>query len=633
MTIYQGSNLAISQSLPSSLTLASFKNISFITGECSLREVPKLDRGWQKTTNSLAGRHTNFPVKTIAEMLPVNFILTSRATDEAQVIYRGLEMSLGESGSFRLTIPNGGVFYFIAQVSNFSYVEGGGGDRVHSSSIELLLQCAPVHDVSNIGLEPEITAPPEPEPEPVSEINDVISLNPAGNEGDSFTVDVSVNDSYIDGAVTYEILDTYSGLSNTPIINSSGIATYEPVNGSFSFQYGVFIDGISQGTATVSGTAEIISTELVDDAVSPNPAGFEGDTFTHDVSANDTYIEGSVTYGIVGASVNLVNAPTISSAGIATYEPSDGAFSFEYQVFIDGVSQGTATVSGTAEIEPPGVATLSTLAGTAGFTRIDSSDGQNIDIEWPDGTAGVVSSGASITSSQPAGNVVIKPRSGSDITRIESDSPFDFDLAALSRLNALTRLRLRGEVSVHGDIANLPAALKYCNIQGQTTVSGDVDNLPSVLEFFLASGSNTTYGNVGNLPSSMTYYDNSGSNTTHGSVANLPSFMTHYINRGDNTTSGDVADLSNSIIYYQNQGLNTVVATSLKPYAVFQFFMQRGNGFDQAGVDAVLAGFDQVTTWTGAKSVNLLGNNAAPSSAGQASASSIASKGVTVLTN
>jgi len=254
---------------------------------------------------------------------------------------------------------------------------------------------------------------------------------------------------------------------------------------------------------------------------------------------------------------------------------------------------------------------LRATAGTLTISRIETDDGSPVTIIWPDGTQEVVQSGGNASSDQPAGNVVVVRDGRASVTRIDISGPFSFDIAVLSNFGNIDRITANNQNKLFGDIASLPITMTY----------------------FYCVGSNTVHGDIGDLKEALTLYFVGGQNTTHGNIADIKTALVFYFNGGQNTTHGDIADVHPSLNYYLNNGSNTVTVTSVPPFPTFRRFYQRGVGFTQEAVDILLAGLDLVPVWTVNQEINLLGNNAAPSSASDAAIASLTAKGVTVLTN
>ncbi len=147
---YAGSTLSLVAGAPATFDVAGYELLTFVTGACSLWEVPNINREWDKVTEDLVcGDGTSFDVKGGSKYPPVQFKMTRRPGDAAQVIYQTLEQSNSAVGSFKLELPgDAGIYYFTAQVSKFTYVDGGGKNTIHTASVELLIQSLPVYDAA-----------------------------------------------------------------------------------------------------------------------------------------------------------------------------------------------------------------------------------------------------------------------------------------------------------------------------------------------------------------------------------------------------------------------------------------------------------------------------------------------------
>jgi hypothetical protein len=231
---------------------------------------------------------------------------------------------------------------------------------------------------------------------------------------------------------------------------------------------------------------------------------------------------------------------------------------------------------------------------------------------------------------------------------------------SLSSLPAtLTSLNVQGSNTITGPLSGLPPLLNYFGVDGNNTTSGSISTLPPTTQTYINGGANTTNGSITALPAELTYYSNSGANTTTGAVTGLPSGITDYLNFGLNTTSGTLIGLPATLIQYQNAGLNTVSgdvanvpplarvfrssgnstvtsATSVwgGPTTNVSFIVITGAALSALAVDRVLAALATVTSWAGARYVDVAGANATPTAAGVASRLVILGNGATtVLTN
>lgn len=143
---YAGTTLAISADLPATNDQAGFEDVgvSWEAGECALHEVPMLAREWSAVTEPLVCKQTNSDIKGSSKWNVVDFKLSDKPGDAAQTIYRSLEASRTDRGSFRMTLPNGQKHYFTAQVAKYALVDGGGQDTIHTGGVRLFIQTEPV---------------------------------------------------------------------------------------------------------------------------------------------------------------------------------------------------------------------------------------------------------------------------------------------------------------------------------------------------------------------------------------------------------------------------------------------------------------------------------------------------------
>ena len=130
----------------------------------------------------------------------------------------------------------------------------------------------------------------------------------------------------------------------------------------------------------------------------------------------------------------------------------------------------------------------------------------------------------------------------------------------------------------------------------------------------------------------------SGSNTVSGDLADLPANMTYFYCYGSNIISGDIADIPVNMTYFYCGGSNTVSAyTAGRVWAANMSYVAclpaAGSGLDATEVDNLLIDL-AATTWAGAKTINIAGNNATRTAASDAAVNTLrVTKGVTVTVN
>jgi hypothetical protein len=150
------------------------------------------------------------------------------------------------------------------------------------------------------------------------------------------------------------------------------------------------------------------------------------------------------------------------------------------------------------------------------------------------------------------------------------------------------------------------------------TVSGALSDVPSgVTTLSLIGGAMTVSGALSDVPSGVTYLRLIG---------------------GAMTVSGALSDVPSGVTYLRLIGgaMTVSVPTSTWSFAEegFDYLLLDTDGLTQAEVDNALIGAATVTSWAGAKEVDLSGdNNAAPSATGLAAKATIESNGATVLVN
>lgn len=167
-------------------------------------------------------------------------------------------------------------------------------------------------------------------------------------------VDVRVNDVWCvsDEVTTWKLIPG-SEVNATVFELNGGDGTFTVLTtivGNWEFQYEIYCDGIASGEiATVSGVTQALPMALDDDTGMHNCL----EEFTYDVTTNDVPCSGVTTWELVaGSEVNVIvtDTPTNGDGNFNITPQSTGPFSFNYELFCDGVSSGeVATVSGTCD--------------------------------------------------------------------------------------------------------------------------------------------------------------------------------------------------------------------------------------------------------------------------------------------
>ena len=156
--------------------------------------------------------------------------------------------------------------------------------------------------------------------------------------------------------------------------------------------------------------------------------------------------------------------------------------------------------------------------------------------------------------------------------------------------------------------------------------------------FWFLSSSNFFSFNLSSLPSDLTYFNCTGSNTITGNLSSLPSDLTLFICGGSNTITGNLSSLPSDLYFLYCTGSNTISDyTALHTFAEnFQYMLSlpaAGSGLDSTEVDNLLIDLAKITTWAGAKVIDIAGNNAARTGASDAAVTDLQAKGVTVTVN
>jgi len=325
-------------------------------------------------------------------------------------------------------------------------------------------------------------------------------------------------------------------------------------------------------------------------------------------------------------------------------------------------------------------ATLSHASDTSvNFSRVDTDNGNSIEIEWADGTTTTIASqgNASVTYSEAtAGTVKLRVVGGGNITRIEqTDGAWDYTLSdlprnltyfdcrgsntisgALSGLpSGLTYFRCQGSNTISGalsdlpagldtficygsntvtgDLSELPADLEYFNCHGFNGISGALSGLPADLEYFNCSGNNTVTGDLSELPAGLTVFICYGNNTVSGNLSDLPAGLEYFICTGNNAITGNLSDLPAGLTYFLCNGATNTVTPGASAWSTTMRYCRLGDGLTTGEVDTILINLSAVTTWITEKRIDLqLDDNAPRSSASDSAVTTLQGNGVTVNT-
>jgi adhesin/invasin len=267
--------------------------------------------------------------------------------------------------------------------------------------------------------------------------------------------------------------------------------------------------------------------------------------------------------------------------------------------------------------------------------------GQNISVDWGDGSARSTYSGTNQVWSKDygsAGDRTVRIFGSVVLTTFVMDAggaDISFDIA--NAPTGLTYLNVGGSNTVSGDIANAPTGLTYLSMWGSNTVSGDIANVPTGLTVLSVGGSNTVSGDIANAPTGLTYLNVGGSNTVSGDIANAPTGLTYLDVRGSNTVSGDIANAPTGLTSLSMGGSNTIADYTGKTWTTkptsFYLIPVGAGGLSTAEVDQLLIDFDDDLVWAAGNVITLTGANAARSAASDAAVASMVAEGATVTTN
>ena len=134
-----GTTLAIVNALPVTYDEAGYKDLTWVTGVCALKEVPEIGREWDTVEDKTVCSRRTGSKKGMFKWKEPTFKLNIMKGDPAQVIYRTLEGS-DAVGSFKMARPDGTIIYFSAQVAQFNLTDGGDGSSIDTASVKLLPQ-------------------------------------------------------------------------------------------------------------------------------------------------------------------------------------------------------------------------------------------------------------------------------------------------------------------------------------------------------------------------------------------------------------------------------------------------------------------------------------------------------------
>jgi hypothetical protein len=277
---------------------------------------------------------------------------------------------------------------------------------------------------------------------------------------------------------------------------------------------------------------------------------------------------------------------------------------------------------------------------------LSTTTGQTVTIYWGDGTS----------NNYTGTNVA-----WTHTYTVYSGVTYNCRMTNESALTKLTNTTATGS-GIKFDIGDLPRSLLIFSSYVANTCYGDIRYLPPTMTEFIIYGSNTITGDIAYLPATLTKLYLSGLNTAYGDVLNFnPTLNTIYI-EGYNTLSGDIEGMLDSgalggIIFSSNY--NTIYGDAGKfkstacadlqfktrisgytsrtyPTTMYRIRFEplSGYGFSSAEVDQVLIDAARdATTWGGAKSIWMAGNNGPRTSASAPAVAALNLLGVAVTTN
>jgi len=206
----------------------------------------------------------------------------------------------------------------------------------------------------------------------------------------------------------------------------------------------------------------------------------------------------------------------------------------------------------------------------------------------------------------------------------------------------LTTLNLT--TSTEGDPADIPAGCTLCIQKGPGGFRGDISGFPSVATRIEATGTRTEItGSGADFPTGLTFIALQGTSTLNTTTAQIPSNVTTGRFDGQTVVSGLVSDLpSNTNTSWIFQGVegpsgdlalmpgtfydfrvDTTNASALTCSAIppaiqttgYRAFVGTTTAFTSVEVDRIMEGLASVTSWSGIRTVGLVGANGAAGTA------------------
>lgn len=218
---------------------------------------------------------------------------------------------------------------------------------------------------------------------------------------------------------------------------------------------------------------------------------------------------------------------------------------------------------------------------------ISTRAGGTVTVDWGDGTRDLISGSRQGYDKNYGESVNVKVNiyaedesvlAGFRMNRGGANISFDLkDVPArLTRLDVRGQSAVRGDIkdlpeglitfdcfgnynTVHGDVKDLPRGMTgHFRVWGRNTIGGDVKGLPEGVRLLEVGGDNSMSGDIAGLPEGLRTALIAGSNTVSGDIKNLPRELVRLSLGGDNTLSGNIADLPEGIRRLAVSGRNTI---------------------------------------------------------------------------
>ena len=406
------------------------------------------------------------------------------------------------------------------------------------------------------------------------------------------------------------------------------------------------------------------------------------DAFKLVEGTNDGYHYIAITANISVSAENITKSIYVKSAGrnwISLYdiEISNSFGWFNISTGELGTTQGGA-IKITPLVDGWFKCSITNTATTASRLRIYLAESDNDNFYQGDGTSGIYIYNAQLEQGSVATSPVYIDKSLESAQRtrladaittavdysniktlVINDDAFIVETALpdngyqLSQL-PVERLLMSESVLSDAQIAALGATKRqlafssYVNIGINTSISISVDGVgyidwgdgttsayssPVTLSHTYAGG----YKGLIKFVGTLTYIHTLSDVNWYFDLKDLPANLTTLHIQGSNTISGDIANAPANLTSLRIDGSNqlniyTVGRTWSNNQNYIYLRQAVGFGLDSTEVDNLLIDLANVTTWVGAKTVDIRGANAARTSASDAAVTTLQGKGVTVNT-